>query len=337
MAEQITQDITLPDEPPSSRDRVNFRPRADIFVAWMKTFATQIASLIPKINTALTWINTNVQNALTYSETATTQAGIATTKAGEASASAASALLSKEAAEAALDAFDDKYLGAKDTFPTIDNDGNPLQMGATFWKITSPKAFYVYDSELSAWQQLSFVPTAHSSLSGRANADAHPMDAITGLNQMLADKQALLVSGTNIKTINNINPLGSGNIDITTPDATDTTKGKVELATNAEVQAGTDTGRAITPAGLLSAFSNSKAANGYCKLPNGLIIQWFNATGGSGTYNFPIAFPTACLEVIMSNGYSSINAFSQVTSFTTTGATTYCNASVLMRFIAIGH
>lgn len=190
-AEQITQDITLPDEPPSSRDRVNFRPRADTFVAWMKTFATQIASLIPKINTALTWINTSVENVLTYSQTATSQAGIATTKAGEASASAASALLSKEAAEAALDAFDDKYLGAKDTFPITDNDGNSLQMGTTFWKSTSPKAFYVYDSELSTWQQLSFIPTAHGSLSGRADADAHPMDAISGLIAALALKADL--------------------------------------------------------------------------------------------------------------------------------------------------
>lgn len=34
------------------------------------------------------------------------------------------------------------------------------------------------------------------------------------------------------------------------PDATETTKGKVELATNAEVQAGTDTIKAVTPAGM---------------------------------------------------------------------------------------
>lgn len=37
------------------------------------------------------------------------------------------------------------------------------------------------------------------------------------------------------------------------PDATETTKGKVELATNEEVQGGTDTVRAVTPAGLKSA------------------------------------------------------------------------------------
>lgn len=194
-AEQITQDITLPDEPPSSRDRVNFRPRADTFVAWMKTFATQTASLIPKINTALTWINTSVENVLTYSQTATTQAGIATNKASEASASAASALSSKEAAEAIFDSFDDKYLGAKAVAPTVDNDGEPLTTGALYFKTTAPKGIYVYDAELLTWSSPTYVPTSHGSLSGRSDNDAHPMSAVTGLIEALALKLSIAVSG----------------------------------------------------------------------------------------------------------------------------------------------
>lgn len=193
-AEQITQDITLPDEPPSSRDRVNFRPRADTFVAWMKTFATQTASLIPKINTALTWINTSVENVLTYSQTATTQAGIATNKASEASASAASALSSKEAAEAIFDSFDDKYLGAKAVAPTVDNDGEPLTTGALYFKTTAPKGIYVYDAELLTWSSPTYVPTSHGSLSGRSDNDAHPMSAVTGLIEALALKLSIATS-----------------------------------------------------------------------------------------------------------------------------------------------
>lgn len=297
MAEQINQDITLPDEPPSSRDRVNFRLRADVFVAWMKTFATEIKSLIPKINTALEWINTNVQDALTYSQTATKQAGIATTKASEASASATSAYNAQLAAEAIFDNFDDKYLGPKAIAPTVDNDGNTLVTGALFFKTTSPKGIYVYDAELSAWSIFSYIPTSHGTLSGRADGDAHPMDAITGLIAALADKQALLVSGTNIKTINNASPLGSGNIDVSTPDATETTKGKVELATSAEVQAGTDGARVITPLSLLGAFVKAHGSSGYQKLPNGLILQWGSvATSAStGTTTFPTTFPNACV------------------------------------------
>lgn len=41
---------------------------------------------------------------------------------------------------------------------------------------------------------------------------------------------------------------------------------------------------------------------GWCKLPNGLIIQWGNGTGGSteegNTLMFPIAFPTQCLAIL---------------------------------------
>lgn len=90
--------------------------------------------------------------------TATTQAGIATTQAGEASASAsaaatsASAATTNGAAQVALaaaqvalattqannaatsfDSFDDRYLGAKATAPTLDNDGAALLTGALYW------------------------------------------------------------------------------------------------------------------------------------------------------------------------------------------------------------
>lgn len=48
-------------------------------------------------------------------------------------------------------------------------------------------------------------------------------------------------------------------------------------------------------------FDNLRSANGYQKLPGGLIIQWGNMNQGSvvnGTTNivFPIAFPNACLQ-----------------------------------------
>lgn len=54
----------------------------------------------------------------------------------------------------------------------------------------------------------------HNLLTGRDAADAHPIDAVTNLQSSLDAKQAVLVSGTNIKTINGNNILGSGNFDI---------------------------------------------------------------------------------------------------------------------------
>ena len=70
------------------------------------------------------------------------------TVAGSATAAAASAT----AAEAAYDSFDDRYLGAKSTAPTLDNDGNALIEGALYWNSVS-NAMLAWDG--SAWASIS--------------------------------------------------------------------------------------------------------------------------------------------------------------------------------------
>ena len=64
---------------------------------------------------------------------ASTSASTATTKANESSASATSAANSAASAASAFDAFDDKYLGAKATEPTVDNDGDALVTGNLYF------------------------------------------------------------------------------------------------------------------------------------------------------------------------------------------------------------
>lgn len=114
--------------------------------------------------------------ATTQAGTATTQAGIATTKAGEASASASAAsgsastattkageasasaaaavisasdaAASAASAASALDSFDDRYLGSKSSAPSVDNDGNALQVGALYYNngtVPADKGMWVYD------------------------------------------------------------------------------------------------------------------------------------------------------------------------------------------------
>jgi len=70
------------------------------------------------------------------------------TVAGSATAAAASAA----AAAASYDSFDDRYLGAKATPPTLDNDGNALVTGAIYWD-TSAAAMYAWSG--SAWASIS--------------------------------------------------------------------------------------------------------------------------------------------------------------------------------------
>ena len=59
------------------------------------------------------------------------------TVAGSATAAAASAT----AAAASYDSFDDRYLGAKSTPPTLDNDGNALLVGAIYWNSVTNQMF----------------------------------------------------------------------------------------------------------------------------------------------------------------------------------------------------
>ena len=184
----IDQTLTTPPDAPSSNDIPTFRTRFDAFIAWIVTFVSQLTTVISQINSTASTINSKESSATSAAGTATTQAGIATTKASEASASATVAYNAQLAAEAVFDNFDDKYLGAKATAPTVDNDGNPLVTGALFFKTTSPKGIYVYDAELSIWSSPTYVPTSHGSLSGRSDTDSHPMSAITGLVEALTDK-----------------------------------------------------------------------------------------------------------------------------------------------------
>ena len=88
-----------------------------------------------------------------------------------------------------------------------------------------------------------------------------------------------------------------------TPDASTTVKGIVELATDAEAQAGTDNIRAITPAGLMSAFNKTGTAPMFaCRAWvnfNGTETVAIRASGNissitdNGVGNYTVNFTTA--------------------------------------------
>jgi len=68
---------------------------------------------------------------------AATSATAAAASASAASGSATAAAGSAAAAAASYDSFDDRYLGAKASDPTVDNDGNPLITGALYFNTVS--------------------------------------------------------------------------------------------------------------------------------------------------------------------------------------------------------
>ena len=66
--------------------------------------------------------------------------------------STAAAQAAQAAAEAVYDNFDDRYLGAKSSAPSVDNDGNALIVGAIYWN-TPGAVMYAWTG--SAWGSIS--------------------------------------------------------------------------------------------------------------------------------------------------------------------------------------
>ena len=98
--------------------------------------------------------STSATNAASSASSASTSASTATTQASNASTSATNAASSATSAAASYDSFDDRYLGAKSTAPTVDNDGNALLTGAIYWNSTG-NALYIWDG--SAWNAAAFT------------------------------------------------------------------------------------------------------------------------------------------------------------------------------------
>jgi len=161
---------------------------------------------------------TSASTATTQANTATTQAGIATTKAGEAATSATGAENAKNAAEAALDTFDDKFLGSKSSDPTVDNDGNALTDGALYFN-TTLNVMKVYDLGNTQWKQL--VPTT----SQQANIDtvAGISSNVTTVAGISSSVTSVAGNSTNINAvgtnITNVNSVGSNIANVNTTAA----------------------------------------------------------------------------------------------------------------------
>ncbi len=128
-----------------------------------------------------------------HAATATTQAGIATTQAGLASGHAttaaadaddaetarAAAVAAQIAAEAALastlaayDSFDDRYLGAKASDPTTDNDGNALVAGMLYYNsVSAGMKVYTGSAWVAAYVSGSGYLASANNLSDLQNVD----------------------------------------------------------------------------------------------------------------------------------------------------------------------
>ena len=229
--------------------------------------------------------------------------------AAAAAVSAAEAAASAQSAASSFDSFDDRYLGAKASNPTLDNDGNALVTGALYfnsgagdmrvwtgaaWAVAYNPSAAVVDSfngrtgavSYTAADQASAVYTttdAASATTTDIGAVATPRIRITGTTTItsfgteanklrfvhFADALTLTHHGTTL-----ILP-GAANITTAAGDAAifasdnsgnwrclsyTRASGVVDLATVAESATGTNTTRAVTPAGLFPAEADIASA-----------------------------------------------------------------------------
>lgn len=122
-----------------------------------------------------------------------------------AAASAAAAAASASAAASSYDSFDDRYLGAKGSEPSLDNDGNALLTGALYFNTSSNK-MRVYDG--AAWRDAGssvngtaerFVYTATASQTTfSANYDVGFVDVYMNGVKLVAGTDFTATSGTSI-------------------------------------------------------------------------------------------------------------------------------------------
>lgn len=287
------------------------RGSAEDFTALIDAKAVESASSADAAASSATAAAGSASSALGYKNTATTQAGIATTKAGEAAASATAAagsasaaatsktgadtardaaLAAQAAAEAAYanaatvyDTFDDRYLGAKGTAPTLDNDSNPLVTGTIYfntalgqlrvWNGSSwvegvtDAALYVAKSggTMTGALTLSGAPTASLHAATKAYVDGA---SITG-NAATATKWA---TGRTIALTGDITGTsaafdGSGNLSFATTLA------------NSGVTAGTYKSVTVNAKGLVTGGSNPTTLSGY-GITDALNLSGGTLTGG---------------------------------------------------------
>ena len=134
------------------------------------------------------------KNAAATSET--NSANSETASANSATAAASSAT----SAAASYDSFDDRYLGAKSSAPSTDNDSNALLTGALYWNSTSNQMF-AWDG--SAWSALKPTSSEQTNINTLAASDVVTDMSILGTADVVAD-MAILATADVVSDMNTL-------------------------------------------------------------------------------------------------------------------------------------
>jgi hypothetical protein len=154
--------------------------QASIATTQANTATTQASAALVSAGNA----STSETNAQGSAAAASTSEGNASASAQAASGSATAAASSAAAALAAFDNFDDTYLGAKASDPTVDNDGDPLTGGDLYYNTTS-NVMKVYTG--SAWV-IAYVPGDAANITSTATGDVSATNVQAAIAELDTEK-----------------------------------------------------------------------------------------------------------------------------------------------------
>ena len=163
-----------------------------------ETAATNAANSASAAATSATNASNSASAAATSATNASNSASAAATSATAAQTAQTAAETARDQTLTAYDNFDDRYLGAKSSAPSVDNDGNTLLVGALYFN-TATNEMKVWDGSawLNAYASLSGALLATNNLSDLNNtATARTNLGVTiGVNVQAYDAQLADIAG----------------------------------------------------------------------------------------------------------------------------------------------
>ena len=185
-------------------------------------------------------------------------------------------------------------------------EGKPEMKGLNgLFQVLTTSMLYLKQRGIAEWDATLEYPAnafvtegARLYKSKRVNTNKQP-----SLSQLDWDVWAS-ISDISVSTNGNLKKTvaADGAVTLEVPTATNAVRGVVRQATSAEVSNRSSVNAYITPINVGQTFGASLSTNGWCRLPNGLILQWgtTSSSEATGVTSFPVAFPTNALMVQVS-------------------------------------
>jgi hypothetical protein len=229
---------------------------------------------------------------------ATAAAASASTAATQASNSATSATSSA----ASYDSFDDRYLGAKSSAPSVDNDGDALIAGALYWNTASDQMFV---RESSAWVAIKPTTAEQADIAAVENIKANvttvagissDVTTVAGISSDVAAVENIAANVTTVAGISsdvtsvagnasNINAVAANatNINAATTKAAEAAA-SATASSNSETAAASSASTASTQAGIATAKAVLTAADAVATAAD-VVSSASNAASAAATYD----------------------------------------------------